>query len=87
MGARPKLCWVDDRMSTNLSAPRTPGLLLEWRQVPDTRGQPRWEGLVVSAKPTHDGGWTMSTSWVRAGYIVQLDPLNDRELEDLRLGH
>lgn len=83
-GTLPLFCWLDERSSTNLSAPRQACLLAEWREIEDDRGRDRVEGMVVSIGTDWSSNWQVNATWKRAAFLNPIDPLRDRELDAAR---
>lgn len=77
----PDPCWLDQRSSTDLRAPRTPAILIDHRSNVDHRGRPLEEGLLAIVKIGTTGRWSLDVSWQRSSSIKPIDPLADAELE------
>lgn len=62
----PRPVWVDKSglWSWQTRGPSI-GLLVEWRRVPDRRGRPAWEGLVIWAHGGGEVAWSSGVTWLR----------------------
>lgn len=52
--------------------PPIPALLLDWRQVQDSRDRHWWEGLIVWGAGGGELSWEVKMRWVGAGYLEQM---------------
>jgi hypothetical protein len=61
----PRPVWVDmsGQWSWKIRSPSV-GILVEWRQVPDRRGRPSWQGLVMWAHGGGEVAWSTGMRWV-----------------------
>lgn len=77
---RPRPVWVDVTGHWYDEKDWRPGLLLEWRQVPDKRGGVRWERLVVWAFGGGELPWSLSQEWMRTGTLRPMYPNDPRQV-------
>lgn len=70
----PVLIQLGSPCARTSSRPRL-GLLLEWKQIRDPRGNAEWRGLVVDAFPPVGvtGSWELRVPWMDAAYLTPVE--------------
>ena len=70
----PCIVWVDTAPGTQYGPDPKFGLLLERRQRHDKRGNPYWEGFVVTGNPPDEiYGVQVHAEWHRFAYLTLVD--------------